>query len=1135
MLRVAFSNRFETLLDGLVDALARPPDNPFEAQQVIVPSRAVQRKIELALADRLGICANVEFSFLGSWLWRQIGRLVPVPEMSPFAPAVLAWRIYAILGDASFTSAHPRLARYLRDADPRMRYALAQRIAALLDQYITYRPDWLAAWVDGEAVRALAAAGEHVAEDQQWQAALWRRIAADIGTSRRHPSTAFFDAVAAAGPGLLQRAGIASSAHVVALPAIPPLYLDMLRQLGRFMELRLAVLNPCREYWFDVVDRKRLTYLAAQGTLDYQEEGNRLLASWGKQKQAQLRLLFEDNGEAQIDDDRFVEPGGRTMLACVQSAVLDLAQLPPDALSNPGRNDRSIEVHVCHSLTRELEVLHDFLLGLFASKEPPRPSDILVVTPNLDDAAPLIDAVFGTATGHRHIPYVITGRGRSTLNQAARALLDLLGLAASRFPASAVVEVLQQPIVARRFDISPPELERIRGWLRDAGIRWGLDARHRAELGLPAQSRYTFDDGLMRLLLGYALPSCAHVPPGSPAIEPLAGWLPAGDAEGTDALALGSLAAFVRALEELRATLVEPKAAPAWTQTLLDAVSAFLDPQPDEAEDMRELQAAIGELHEQMADGGLREAVPLDVVREALQAVLDDPARGGVPTGAVTFSAMASLRDLPYRVICAVGLADGAFPGTSKPAEFDLMDKAPRAGDRQRREDDRNVFLDLLLAARERLYLSYVGRSIRDNAALPPSVLVAELLDVLVPATARVGADKAALAEARRRLVVEHPLQPFSLEAFDPHADPRKRSFHAEYAEALRMKLRAAAGAAASGALAGAPAATPFGCSPGDDLDDELVDEDAVDEQLPPFFTVPLAPPGDEWRSVTVDQLVRFFSYPCQYLLRHRLGVRLEDAEEELIDDEPFVVDRDARKALAHRLLPLYLQGASHARIRALAGAGTEYPPGRLGERLLERELMHLDVYARELAPLLAEPCVAPVESSLIVEVNGAPWELSATWGELRRTGLVGHRYDDTRAADYLAAWIRHLAVNAAAPAGVSPTTVWQSRDGRFTLSPATDAQARLAELLALYARGLCAPLHFFPRSAWEYARHQHDLRKARGKWLGHPLHGGEKDYPAYRLALRGIDDPLDAAFEACAAAVFDPLLACIHDARLKA
>jgi exodeoxyribonuclease V gamma subunit len=1128
MLRVSFSNRFETLLDGLLDALADPPSSPFESQQLIVPSMAVRRKVELAIAERFGICANVEFSFLGQWLWRQIGRLVPVADVSPFSPTILVWRIHAILGDHAFVEAHPRLRNYLADGDARMRYELAFRVAALFDQYVTYRAEWLAAWLEGKSVSALEAAGAGATGDQRWQADLWRHIAHASGTGREHPAAAFFDAIAAAGPQSLRDAGIPQSAHVFCLPSIPPLYLEMLRRLSRVIDVRLSALNPCREYWLDTVDRRRLSYLAAQGTLDYHEVGNTLLASWGKERKAQLALLFDDQGEAQLDLDRFEPSPGRSILARVQNAILDLRDLEPASLVDVAPDDRSVEVHVCHSLTRELEVLHDYLLALFAGGHPPHPSDILVVTPALDDAAPLIDAVFGTASAKRRIPYVVTGRGRSGINPAARALLDVLAVAASRFTATAVMELVQQPIVARRFGLDAAALARIRAWIRVAGIRWGVDAKHRAQCDVPPIARHTFDDGLQRLYLGYALPSAAAAPCEATRL-PFGDRLPAGDAQGSDALALGSFAAILRELERVKHDVARAKQASDWMQALTDVAATFLAPAQEDIEDLREVQAAIGELFAQMEAGSPDEPLPLDVVRTALEAALDDPARGGVPSGAVTFSAMSSLRNLPYRVICIVGMNDGAWPGNARPAEFDLMKVASRAGDRQRREDERNVFLDLLLAARERLYLSYTGRSVRDNAKLPPSVLVAELLDCLVPALAPARADAQALAAAHDRLVVGHPLQPFSVDCFAKHGDPRIRSFNADYCDALRRQLEAQRRASAS-----AEATTGSASSRAALVDDELLDEDEIEEQLEPFFPAPLPLDGDEWRSVTLEALAQFFRNPCSYLLRKRLRVRLDEIDEELQDDEPLVADFGDRHALAQRLLPLYLRNAPHDEIRALARAGTEYPPGRLGERLLERELAQLDAFARDLTPALAEPLLPPLEATISVPLEGETWQVSGEFGNLRRSGVLRYRYGDAYVIDYLDGWLSHVFLNLLAPAGVDRATTWHSRDGHYVLPPIDDAKARLEALVRLYRRGLTEPLHFFPRSAWEYACNAGDLNKAAGTWQGHPSRRGEKDHPSYRLALRGVVDPLDQQFEECAQAVLVPLRACIVDPRLE-
>ncbi len=727
MLEIRFSNRFDSLLDALLRAMAVPPDSPFVGEEIIVPSVAIRRRVELAAADRFGICANVRFAFLGSWLWRQIAHVVPnVGEVSPFTATVLTWRVLTIFADKAFVAAHPRLAGYLRQADDVMRYELAVRVAALLEQYLTYRPDWLARWLDGKPADIADFNAVHKG-DERWQGALWQRIAQDIGTDRRHPSVVFFEVMKALGPEAQVRAGLPARAHIFCLPSTPPLYVDILRRLGQWIDLTLYVPNPCREYWFEIVDARRLSYLAATGRAAHHEIGNRLLASWGRATQAHIDLLLQDDGATIVDDAAFVPSEGNALLAHVQNAILNLVDLVPGSVTLAA-DDRSIEVHVCHSLTRELEVLQDQLLMLFAGPRPPRPSDILVVMPDLAAVSPLIDAVFGNAPKARAIPYAITGRPASLRNPCALALSAVLAVATSRFQASAVFELLQQPIVARRFGVDAAVLATLHDWMRDAGIRWGLDGHQRAEFDLPQIDRYSFSDGLDRLYLGYALPANAMVP--------LNGRLGAGNAEGSGALALGSFREFVHQLRRLHDDLAKPKTPAQWRQALLDILAAFVQPADDEIDDLRETEAAIRELHDDMAQGGIGTPLGIDVIRVALCALLDDPTRGGVPTGAVTFAAMGSLRHLPYRCICVLGLNDGAFPSPLPPSEFDLIAFAPRRGDRQRRIDERNVFLDLLLAARERLYLSYAGRSVRDNAPLPPSVLVAELLDYAVAAVA---------------------------------------------------------------------------------------------------------------------------------------------------------------------------------------------------------------------------------------------------------------------------------------------------------------------------------------------------------------------------------------------------------------
>lgn len=1164
MLTLHFANRQETLADLLTSLLARPGGDLFTADDVVVPSTAVRRAITLQLARRHGICANVRFGYLAPWLWAQgtvalaaaaPGTPLPVrtadSAQAPWQPARLTWRVLAALDDAAWVAAHPRLARYLAQADAVTRLDLAQRVAAQVDQHITYRPDWLAAWTAG---RSALPHGADPTGDEAWQAALWRRLQAEIAGHADGPAVdptaahSLATALAQVGDSpatraRLQQSGLPASAHVFCLPTIAPVHLALLQQLARWVDLHVYALNPCAEYWFDVVDPRRLARLAAAGKAQHLEVGHRLLAAWGQQTQAQLAALVDASGDGVVDDDHHAPAPGDSLLATLQNSILLLQDLDPASLPLD-TTDRSIELHVCHSLTRELEVLHDALLARFAAPDPPAPGDILVVLPDLEAAAPVIDSVFGTAPAALALPFTITGRAQSQVNPAARALRDALALAASRGVASAVFGLLQQPVVARRFGLDDDGLARVHGWLLDAGVHWAFDGAQRAVLGLGDDARHSWADGLDRLFLGHALPASA---------APFDGRLPAGEAEGSAALALGALWDFLQAVDALRRQTAGPLPAQDWPPLLNALVDQLLHADTAGADALADLRAAIQGLADTWAGSAPGLPLALDVVRQALTQALDDPARGGVPTGRISFSALPSLRSLPYRMVCVLGLNDGAFPSANRPAEFDLIAQHPRPGDRQRRQDERNLFLDLLLAARERLYLSHTGRSVRDNSHLPPSVLVSELLDVLVPAIA------APRAEVLAHLVVQHPLQAFDLRGFQPASDLRLRSFHGEYAAALAAGQAAARAqvlaapleatdAAAEAAddpvadAAGDPAAPGTADGAADTAPDDSSDDADTDLQTAPaFFTQPLPPPTPA--TVTLDQLRRFFRHPSKALLQ-RLGLTLRQPDETLADDEPFLPDFSARQDLADRLLPSLLQAAENgdpvadATLLALAQAGTQLPGGPVGRQFIAAELPLLRTHAQALVDAGRAPLLPPHSATLpfTVDTGGQPqpWPLAATLTGLHTDGLLRHRYDDPRPADHIAAWIDHLALCACAPAGVAGRTRWLGRGARFGFRPVDDPLPLLRTLLGLFVQGQSQPLPFFPKTAWAWMAAGGSLGAARSAWLASARrpHAEQAD-AAHRLVQRGRPDPLEgglADFEAVSAAVLAPLFEHLDD-----
>ena len=296
-----------------------------------------------------------------------------------------------------------------------------------------------------------------------------------------------------------------------------------------------------------------------------------------------------------------------------------------------------------------------------------------------------------------------------------------------------------------------------------------------------------------------------------------------------------------------------------------------------------------------------------------------------------------------------------------------------------------------------------------------------------------------------------------------------------------------------------------------------------------------MPPPDATWREVPLPRLAEFLRNPSRSLLRRRLGLALHRDEDTLEDDEPLLPDWPGRSALAERLLPALLRGDDAQAVQQLARAGTEWPGGVLGNALLAKELGVLTHFAQQLRDATALPCLPPQPCRVNASIDGQTWALHGTLPDLRATGLVRWRYDDTRPGDYLEAWLLHLVQAAAAPAGKGVATRWLSRDGEFRFGPVADAPDVLAQLLRLYARGLCEPVHFFPKSAWAFMLGGQKLAKAQARWRSTPRapHGEDSD-PAYALALRGAVDPLDVDFMACAASVYGPLLACLDDPRVE-
>jgi exodeoxyribonuclease V gamma subunit len=1098
-LMLVHGNQPERLRDLIVQWIGQNPVAPLEKEVMLVQSNGIAQWLKLAFAadpgeGGCGIAAALEMSLPSRFLW-QVYRAVlgpeAVPAVSPFDKSRLTWRLMRMLPALLDAPGYAPLKRFMtHDDDQRKRYQLAQRVADLFDQYQVYRADWLAAWAAHEDV-VIDARNQRVPlpDDARWQAALWRALLDDVGaqagfeagidlrqTGRAAVHEAFMRRAESWREGAERPKALPRRIVVFGISSLPRQSVEVLAALARWTQVLMCVHNPCRHYWADIVadqdllrarharQRRRAGAPAVLDDSQLHLHAQPLLAAWGKQGRDFIGLLDEyDSDEARADyAPHFTRIGQRidlfdgeeplTLLQQLQDDIRDLRPLNETRDEWPAVDphaDESIRFHVAHSAQREVEILHDRLLAAFEADPALRPRDVIVMVPDIEVYTPHIQAVFGLvdADDPRYIPFSVADRGQRSFDPLIGALEMLLALPQSRVSVSDVLDLLEVPAVRARFGIDADDVPTLRNWIDGANIRWGLHAQHRASLGLPqadeisAPNSWAF--GLRRMLLGYAAGDRAGAWHG---IEPYA------EIGGLDAALLGPLTRLVDALDSTWQTLRENATVDVWCERLRALKTTFFaTDDPEDAYTLQRLDTALETWREACAEAALTDELPLAIVAENWLDVLDG---GGLQqrffAGAVTFATLMPMRAIPFRHVCLLGMNDGDYPRSRTPLDFDLMRRDYRPGDRSRREDDRYLFLEALLSARDHLHVSWIGRSVTDNTPRPPSVLVGQLCDHLKAGWRLEGDEDSpnALVDA---LTIEHRLQPFSADYFpaQPEASPLLYTYAFEWSRPA--PLRSAA------------------------------------EQAAPL------PPPERDEPVSIGELAEFLRDPIRSFFRQRLRVGFETEDAASENQEPFEATGLQAWQLQSELI--------RAQVAAMERGEEDLEPVAL-ERL---ERIHRsgalatggfgEVIGKELLAPMGELFIAyrkalarwpdvlehQYEIRLEAQVQGRMLSIG-DWIEDLRAGPDGARgrvildpgsliKDKKYRGDKLVAyWVAHVAAQLAAG---EVTTVVVSKAGVAEFSPMAPNVARdyLIALLNAWDEGARRPLPLAVKTAFAWLR----------------------------------------------------------------
>ncbi|MCD2186341.1 exodeoxyribonuclease V subunit gamma [Actinomycetospora soli] len=1008
-LHVHRAERADTLAEALAAVLATPPEDPFAPDVVAVPTRGVERWLAQRLSHHLGagagddgVCANVRFPPPRELVRRARG----LPDDGPWRPERLVWPLLetidacagepwlapldtylGVVGDATGTRAGRR-------------FAAARHLARLFDAYAEDRPAMVRDWA--------AKDDADVPADLRWQSELFRRLRERLG----EPNPAETPAAGVVGTDLPARVSVFGPTRLSTTE------LTVLAALGADREVHLWLPHPSPALWDAVRGGGPVVCRREDPTADV--AAHPLLRSLARDaRELQLRLP--------ADALEVHHPAsGRPPATLLEQLQDDLRHdRAPAGVALPP--DESVVVHSCHGPDRQVEVLREAVLGLLADDPTLEPRDVVVMCPDVETFAPLVTAAFGgdeapdAHPGHR-LQVRVADRALTQVNPVLGVLGTVLDLADARLTASELLDLAESEPVRRRFRFDADDLERLRVLVGRAGVRWGLDRAHRADYKLGRVGENTWEAGLDRLLVGVAMSGDEQV------------WLdsalPLDEVDSRDADLVGRLAELVDRVAEvlgrMRGGADGGQPLGAWLDALGWALDALTATVPADVWQLTQARAVLAEVRDTASA-----ADPPVLTLHDVRAVLSDhlagrPTRANFRTGTLTVATLLPMRSVPHRVVCLLGLDDQVFPRQRATDGDDVLARDPHVGERDAAAEDRQLFLDAVLAATERLVVVHSGADERTGAPRPPAVPVGELLDTL-DATATVGG-----RPAREHVVRRHPLQPFAPRNFRATAG-RPFSFDA-------------------GALDGARS---------------LV---TGRRTRPVFLEGPLPPRAAP--EVDLTDLVRFVEHPVRAFLRQRLSLVARGEEEEPDEALPVAPDALATWAIGDRLLTDRLAGHDvTACMEAERRRGT-LPPGALGVALLRRVGRQAEAIKVAADPLWAEPAR---DLTVAVALDGGPTVVGTVSG-VRGSTLASVSFSRLAPKHRAAAWVQLLALAAAHP-GERWSAATIGKGGRDEPTARADitgldpdhARAVLADLVALRAEGLREPLPLFAKVSERY------------------------------------------------------------------
>lgn len=471
----------------------------------------------------------------------------------------------------------------------------------------------------------------------------------------------------------------------------------------------------------DIIIHKISSYNNIYNTDSKNDFNNKLELLWGKYEH--IYLLFIQNLKNIQINHFFNKHSKDNLLNNIKNNILNFKinkKIPKKTINY---KDNSIAINICYNKQHEIEVLYKTLIKILNTNKNIKPHDIVVTCFSLEHYVTYINYIFKSKNKDKNIPFYISHKNCKNKHKILYIFNKILNLSNIRFNNEEILELLNIPTIRKNFNISEEEINILHNWVECTNIRWGINEKHKNDLGFLKIDQNTWFYGIEKLLLSYAINKKNKI--WNNIASPI--YIDFSKSE-----LIGKLLYVINILNKWRIKLSTSKKIKYWKLLFKHFENDFFNniTKPDKI--LKVMHKNWEKMIDEIILSQYERKISINVLQKNFLSFINYTSIKKIEIGSINFCHPSLVCYIPFKVMYIIGL-DYKEPMKKNSIDhhINLLKKYPLITDINMYDMTYYLFLQNLVSATEYFYISYIGYSLKYETKIYPSILIEQLINYI--------------------------------------------------------------------------------------------------------------------------------------------------------------------------------------------------------------------------------------------------------------------------------------------------------------------------------------------------------------------------------------------------------------------